>query len=390
MNNNKKISIVYCTPSLYIPGGVERVLTLKANYFADIFGYEVTIVLTDGLNRPNAFTLSDKVKVINLNINFEELWHCSFLNKMVKYLLKQYRYKKELKKLLMNIRPDITDSLLRREVNFITEINDGSVKIGELHVSKRNFRTYKDIETNFIKEYFSKYWISSTIPSIKRLKRFVVLTEEDKDSWNELNNVVAIPNPVSFTTKKKSNLTTKRILSVGRYDYVKGYDLLLKAWSKLENSFLDWRLDIYGAGNKGPYYKLIDELGIDQKRCGLNDSTDNIEKEYLESSVYVLSSRFEGFPMVLLEAMSCGLPVVSFACPCGPRDAIVDGVNGLLVRNGDVDELVKVLSRIMSNAELRSSISNAALDSIKRYNIDSIANRWRTLFEEVLNDDNNG
>ena len=387
---DRKLKIVYCTPSLYIPGGVERVLTLKANYFADIFGYDVTIVLTDGFNRPNAFTLSDKVKVINLDINFEELWHCSFLNKTAKYLVKQYRYKRELKKLLMDIHPDITDSLLRREVNFITKINDGSVKIGEIHVSKRNFRTYKDIETNFFKEYFSKLWIKSTIPSIQRLKRFVVLTEEDKESWGELNNVVVIPNPVSFSTNHSSNLTNKRLLSVGRYDYVKGYDMLLRAWSKLESSFPDWRLDIYGAGNKEPYYKIIDELGIDRKRCGLNGSTDNIKKEYLDSSVYVLSSRFEGFPMVLLEAMSCGLPVVSFACPCGPRDAIVDGINGLLVRNGDVDELVKALSRIMSNEELRSSISKAAIDSIKRYNIDSIAKRWRTLFEEALNDDDNG
>ena len=115
---SKQYKIVYCTPALYFAGGMERVLTMKANYFADHFGYDITIILTDGEDKPIFYPLSDKVKVINLNIGFEELWTCSFIKKIVIYLKKQYLYKKMLKKELMRIRPDITVSMLRREINF--------------------------------------------------------------------------------------------------------------------------------------------------------------------------------------------------------------------------------------------------------------------------------
>ena len=124
-------------------GGVERVLTLKANYFVEHFGYDITIILTEGKDKPLYYPLSDKVKVINLDINFEELWTCSFCKKILLYLQKQYQFKKKLTAELVRIRPDITVSLLRREINFITKIKDGSKKIGELHVNRANYRNFE-------------------------------------------------------------------------------------------------------------------------------------------------------------------------------------------------------------------------------------------------------
>ena len=118
----RQYKIVYCTPALYMAGGVERVLTLKANYFAEHFGYDITIILTEGKDKPLFYPLSDKVKVINLDIGFEELWTCSFLKKVLIYLKKQHRFRKALTQELMRLRPDITISLLRREINFITSI----------------------------------------------------------------------------------------------------------------------------------------------------------------------------------------------------------------------------------------------------------------------------
>lgn len=138
----KKYKIVYCTPALYMSGGVERVLTLKANYFAEHYGYDVTIILTEGKGKPCAYPISDKVKLVNFDINFEELWTCSFIKKVFLYLKKQSVYKRKLKAELMRIRPDITDSLLRREINFLTKIKDGSIKIGELHVNRLNYRNF--------------------------------------------------------------------------------------------------------------------------------------------------------------------------------------------------------------------------------------------------------
>ena len=146
--NDKPLKIVYCTPALYMAGGVERVLTLKANFFAEHFGYDITIILTEGKDKPLFYPLSDKIKVINLDINFEELWACSFLKKIYVYLKKQRKYKKELTTELMRIRPDITISLLRREINFLTSIHDGSKKIGELHVNRANYRNFEAGDSN--------------------------------------------------------------------------------------------------------------------------------------------------------------------------------------------------------------------------------------------------
>lgn len=129
--NETPMRIVYCTPALYMAGGVERVLTLKANYFAEHFGYNITIILTEGKDKPLFYPLSSKVNIINLDIGFEELWNCTFAKKIFVYLRKQRLYKKKLRNELMQLRPDITVSLLRREINFITSIKD---EIGRAHV----------------------------------------------------------------------------------------------------------------------------------------------------------------------------------------------------------------------------------------------------------------
>jgi glycosyltransferase involved in cell wall biosynthesis len=378
-----KLKLVYITPALYMAGGVERVLTLKANYFAEHFGYDITIILTEGKDKPLFYPLSNKIKVINLNIGFEELWTCSFIKKIFVYLKKQRQFKKTLTKELMRIRPDITISLLRREINFINDIKDGSRKIGELHVNRANYRNFEANDSNFIKFLFAKFWMHSLVAKLKKLNRFVVLTEEDKDAWPELKNIGVIPDPLSFIPTKHSELKEKRVIAVGRYVYQKGFDLLLEAWSKIEKKYPDWQLAIFGDGDRTPYEKQMKTFGVDAKRCHLNGPTPNIQQEYVNSSIFVFSSRFEGFGMVLVEAMACGLPVVSFDCPCGPKDIVRDGEDGLLVENGNIDLLASSLSRLMNDETLRQSMSKAGLKNVQRFNIEQIAEQWRLLFESL-------
>lgn len=382
-DDSRKHKIVYCTPALYMAGGVERVLTLKANYFAGHYGYDITIILTDGRDKPLFYPLSDKVKVINLDINFEELWTCSFARKIVVYLRKQREFRRRLKAELMRIRPDITVSLLRREINFINSIPDGSRKIGELHVNRANYRNFEANDTNFIKRLFAKSWMLSLVTHVKKLDRFVVLTDEDRRTWTELDNVCVIPDPLSFRPSECSTLTERRVIAVGRYVYQKGFDLLLQAWSQVEKATPDWQLAVFGTGDRGPYEHLIDELGIDRERCRLNGSTTDIQKEYADSSVFVFSSRFEGFGMVLVEAMACGLPVVSFDCPCGPKDIVTDGVDGLLVDSGNVDKLADSLIRIIGDDALRKRMADKARVNVRRFDMEVLAERWRQLFDEV-------
>lgn len=380
---NKPFKIVYCTPALYMAGGVERVLTLKANYLAEHFGYDITIILTEGKDKPLFYPLSNKVKVVNLDINFEVLWTCSFIKKVFVYLKKQRQYKKLLTEELMRFHPDITISLLRREINFINEIKDGSKKIGELHVNRANYRNFKTEEANWLKNLFARFWSHGLVSHLKKLDKLVVLTEKDREAWVELDNVVSIPNPLSFVLSSVSRMTGKRVICVARYSHEKGIDLLLKAWKEVESQIDDWCLDVFGEGERSPYEQLIDNLGIDRAHCALNGRTTDVEKEYCNSSVFVLSSRFEGFGMVIVEAMACGLPVVAFDCPWGPQAIISDGEDGLLVENGNPSALAQNLIALMKDDGKRKIMSEAALRNVRRFQIEHIAQQWKNLFEEI-------
>lgn len=386
MQEPKKYRIVYCTPALYSAGGVERVVSLKANYFAESFGYEVTIIVTEGQGRECFFPLSTKVNVINLNLGFEELWKVSFIKKIFLYLKKQYRYKKLLKEELLRLRPDITISVLRREINFINSIHDGSRKMGELHVNRSNYRNFAVRNSNRIKALFARLWMNNLIGHLKQLDKMVVLTESAKQDWPELSNVVLIPDPLPFSVQQVSSLSAKRIISIGRYAYEKGNDLLLRAWAIVQNSCDDWILDVYGMGDREPYRQLMSELGIDESRCHLYGSLADVKEQYLSSSVFALPSRFEGFGLVIIEAMSCGLPVVSFNCENGPRNIITDEQDGCLVTPYDVEEYANKLLKLIHDKDYRQQMGINAYQASRRYAIENIATQWKDLFDELMRD----
>lgn len=364
-------------------GGVERVLTLKANYFAEHFGYDITIILTEGKGKSLFYPLSDKVKVINLDIGFEELWKCSFIKKILVYLKKQHRYKKLLSKELMRIRPDITISLLRREINFINDVCDGSKKVGELHINRANYRNFDNESSNLIKICFAKLWMHNLVGKLHYLDRLVVLTEIDKNAWTELSNVTAIPNPLSFEPVVYSKQIEKRVVVVGRYCYEKGYDYLLKAWSEVQKHCEDWRLDVFGDGDHMAYDQMLDELSIDRSRCALNGRTSDVQSEYVRSSLAVCTSRFEGFGLVIVEAMACGVPVVSFDCPWGPRSIIANGEDGILVENGNIKKLADAIIKLINDADNRALMAKKARQNVMRFSMDQIALKWKQLFDSL-------
>ena len=380
---SRQYKIVYCTPALYMAGGVERVLTLKANYFAEHFGYDITIILTEGKDKPLFYPLSDKVKVVNLNIGFEELWTCSFIKKVFVYLKKQHQFKKLLKKELFLIRPDFTVSLLRREINFLTSIKDGSKKVGELHINRAHYRNFEGKDANQLKSLFSKFWMKSLLSKLRRLDCLVVLTEKDREAWGELDNVVTIPNPLSITSLEKSLLVEKRIIAIGRYCHEKGYDHLLQAWNIVQDKCPDWHLTIFGDGDRSVYKSMIDDMHIDPQRCILNERTSDVISEYVNSSIAVCSSRFEGFGMVIVEAMACGLPVVSFDCPWGPRAIINNGQDGLLIENGNVEKLAEAIIMLIQHPEKRKEMADNAIENVQRFRIDQIAEKWKSLFDAL-------
>ena len=381
--NQRKYKICYCAPALYSAGGVERVVSFKASYFAEVYNYDVTIIVTEGKGRNCFFPLSDKVKVINLNLGFEELWKASFIKKVFLYLTKQFKYRRMLKLELMRIRPDITISVLRREINFINSIPDGSHKIGELHVNRSNYRNFTSRDNNLVKRFFARFWMNDLLRHLKKLDRMVVLTEDAKRDWLELSNVQLIPDPVPFKVDHVSTLSSKCIVSIGRYAYEKGNDLLLRAWAKVEKQCQTWTLDIYGQGNQTPYRELMQELGIDGSRCHLHGSIADVNNIYQGSSIFTLPSRFEGFGLVIIEAMAYGVPVVTFDCENGPRNIITNNQEGILVKPFDVDAYADSLLRLIQDDELRSQMGKCAHESSKRYLIEDIAQKWKDLFDEI-------
>ena len=375
--------IAYCTPSLYIPGGVERVLTTKANYLADVAGYDVYIILTDGKGKTPYYALSDKIHIINLDINFEELWGLSFVKKGIVYLKKQRVFKQKLSQTLCNIKPDVTVSLLRREINFLCGIKDGSKKVGEIHVNKAHYRNFEGKDYNPIKGLFAKFWMRSLIKKLKQLDQMVVLSEADRRSWNEISNVTVIPNPLPFDIPTTFPAQKQQVIAVGRYVYEKGFDLLLESWKQVYAKFPDWQLVMYGAGDTTQYERQARQLGID-KVCQFNGAVKNIQEKYAESSIYVLSSRFEGFGMVIIEAMSHHVPVVSFDCPYGPKAIITDGKDGFLVEDGNTQQLAECICYLIEHPEVRKAMGDQAVETARQYSIDDIGKRWIRLFDNVV------
>ena len=223
---------------------------------------------------------------------------------------------------------------------------------------------------------------------VRKFDSFVVLTEEDKGYWGELPNIETIPNAAITTEASQSDCTAHRVIAVGRLDYQKGFDRLIEAWSivKEDSDYSDWQLDIFGQGEwKDMLERMIQEKGLGDS-AHINRPTNDIWNEYARSSMLVMSSHFEGLPMVLIEAMTCGLPAVTFDFKCGPKDIIEDGKNGLLVPEGNVQALAEAMKRLMYDEPLRRRMGTEALKIKEKYSEDAVMDKWLKLFEKLAND----
>ena len=219
----------------------------------------------------------------------------------------------------------------------------------------------------------------------KKCAAVVVLTQNDKKSFEkDLSNVWVIPNPVLLSARKYSPLENGRVISVGRLEYQKGFDVLIRVFARIHEHFPDWILDIYGEGTlKEELQHQIDDLSL-LGIVNLRGTTDRILSEMNKSSFFVMSSRFEGFGMVLVEAMSQGLPCVSFDCPNGPADIIENEQNGLLVPNQDEERLYDAMRLMMENRELRIRLGQEAYKNIEKFDIKKVVVGWKQLYDSLV------
>lgn len=362
------MKIAYCIHSLRLFGGIERVMTIKANYLADVFGYEVHIITAKQKGEKPHFKLSDKIKLHDIGIS-EKV----FLSV----------YGRKLDKVLCDIRPDICISVGGNDIYYLPKCTDGSHKIAEFHFSHEKYRI--KYGGNFIGDLYAGFRTRRLERIASRLDRFIVLTESDRDDWKKVvPGVVSIYNPLTFKTDEIAPLVARRCIAIGRLEPQKNFRDLIITWSKVAPSHPDWTLDIYGKGHQHDALEaLINGMGLAGKVM-LKGSSNNIIHELLSSSCLVMTSIYEGFPMVLLEALETGLPMVSYNCPKGPSEIISDNKSGFLVKVGDTDSMAEKIIRLMDDENLRKSFGKEARASSSRFQFDAIMREWKRLFEEIV------
>lgn len=370
------MKIVYTISGTYNSGGMERVLANKANYLVNQ-GFNVTIVTTDQQGRTPYFRLHPNIAQIDLGINYTDNNDRGLLGKLVSYPLKQLKHRKALNDTLEQMKVDIAVSMFDHDADLLWKIQDGSKKVLEIHFSR-----YKRLQygRKGLWKWVDIWRNRKDLEIAKHYEKFVVLTEEDKGYWGGLPNIEVIPNAHSFETDTVSTLDQKHVIAVGRYDYQKGFDELIDIWSKVSPLFPDWKLDVFGKGPlKGDLLLQISKLGLGHV-VALRGPVSNIQEKYLNSSILAMTSRYEGLPMALLEAQVCGLPMIAYACKCGPRDIIEDGINGFLIGEGEQDVFANRLKTLMGDYSLRIAMGKASREISVRFSEEVVMAKWLRLF----------
>ena len=382
------MKIVYLIPGgLFNPGGMERVTIIKANYLAEKMGYDVSIVTTEQMGQPVFFPVNEKIHLHHLDIGmYVNFGKESYIEKCISRYRKNKEYKQKLNQLLCEIQPDITISTLGGlDIEFLCDLKDGSVKFGELHFPG-NFRQLmaRKLSNAFLPNMVAHFRTQGFKSKCKNLSRLIVLTEEEKSSWKNNTNIEVIPNALSFYPETISTCEQKQAIAVGRLVYEKGFDTLIEVWKSVYEKHPDWQLNIFGQGNeKENLLRLIAKNNLESV-VKIHEPDRNIYDRYLEHSMMLFPSRYlEALPMVLIEAMSTGLPLVAFDAPCGPKDIITDGKNGFIIQAGDTQTLSEKINQMIESDELRQTMGKQAREMSLTYSEEIIMKRWVDLFTSV-------
>lgn len=361
--------LLFITNAIKGPAGLERVLSIKASYLADVLGYEVHILVLNHNDSEVFYPFSPKIVLHDISV----------YGNPFDYIKK---YISGIRSVIKIVNPDVISvcddglkgffvpKLLTRKIPIIYERHVSKViELGD-HPSfmKKITTSIKFALMNYLGRSFD---------------RFVVLTNDNCKEW-QLNNLQVISNPLSFFPEESSSLQNKKVIAVGKHGFQKGYDRLLQSWKIIQEQYPDWKLSIYGAiAPSGSLSALARQLEIDTS-VEFYEPVKNIEAKFLESSVFAFSSRFEGFGMVLIEAMACGVPCVSYDCPCGPSEIISDNEDGFLIENGDTKMFAEKLLLLIENENLRKVMGTKAKENVKRYLPEKILVQWDQLFNELI------
>jgi GalNAc-alpha-(1->4)-GalNAc-alpha-(1->3)-diNAcBac-PP-undecaprenol alpha-1,4-N-acetyl-D-galactosaminyltransferase len=362
-----KITLVIYAMGL---GGAQRVMSILANYWAT-HGWEVTLITLSGRERPSFYHLESPVKLIQLGIIGDS-------PSLFTLLSTGWQRIRILREAIIISKPDIIVSFLNT-VNVLTLLSTWSLNIPVI-VSEHIYPGFTDV---------NQVWQILMNLTYRYADLVTLLTESALAFYPAaegyqsivMPNPVVTPDPAIGTERSSASLMS---IAVGRLQPQKGFDLLIKAFSQLHHKYPDWQLTILGEGPmRGELEELRSELQLTD-RVHLPGQVQNVNAYLRQADIFVLSSRFEGFPMSLCEAMACGLPVLATDCLSGPREIITDGVDGMLVAVEDVDALACGLDALMSDSPKRRRLAHAAPEILNKFGLEQVMKMWSHRIEQTI------
>lgn len=381
------MKIAYTYPAFINIGGADKIIINKANYLAEKMGYDVYLITDSQNGLKPFFPVSEKVKMIDLDINFFQQYQYSPIKRLFVYQKLTRQFKQRMTQLLSEIKPDILISTFSRDAKFIGLYKKyAKVTLAEVHTTKKNIRALPELRRKgFPYTLLANYIEHQLNSSAKKFDEVIVLNTLEEELWKPVRKVRVINNAVQLYPKEQNPLTAKSVIFVGRAEYEKGPDRLIEVWKLVAEKHPDWTVRMFCTG------AMLEQLQDQVKGYELEQQvlfmppTKDMEREYLNSSMCLMTSRFEGFPVVLQEAMGCGLPCLSFNCPSGPRHIITDNEDGFLVENGDIKAMADKVCELIEHENLRRQMGNKAKQNIARYSEEKIMGQWKDLFEELVN-----
>lgn len=383
---NIRMRIVYIIDSLSNKGGAERVISEKMSYMVTHYGYDVSVITCYQFpeNMPNCYYLPDNVRQINLCIPLYLKYNYRYPKRL--WISRKYtrQLRHDLEETVSAINPDIIIGVGYTLADVVCQIKSKAAKIIEAHEARQFTKTFNNYKGfSLLVKFFYKALRKKYLHIIEKNANVVVtLTKGDAQNWRKAKRVEIIPNFSTMPISQLSACENKRVIAVGRLEWQKGYDRLIDIWTIVTRKHPDWQLDIYGEG--GLETELKETIQTTKlSNISIHHYTGNISIEYATSSICVLTSRYEGFSLVLLEAMRHGVPCITFDCPYGPKDLVDHNKCGYVIENDKIELFTEKLCYLMNHPEIRKQFSTAAVNKAQSYHVDSIMNQWKLLFESL-------
>ena len=364
------MKIVYLHHANVYRAGIERMLAVKANLLAEQMGWEVIMLTYEQNGESFPYPLSSKVKCVDLGVHLYDAYKCAYPIRWFKKRALCCKLPKEIRAFLSAEHPNIvicTDKDAN-ELNALSKVRTTEKIVIEAHTGMVDHEMQVRCVKGFFKKLIARKDLNRLKKAVSHFDTLIALTPDDAKCWNPYVKTVTIPNYLSSYPEQVADLSVekKRVIMVGRVDSQKGQDLLLQAWQQVNQRHPDWHLDMFGDGNASKVFGGH-LSNLNSKSFTFHPSTPAIYDEYLQSDFLVCSSRWESFGLILIEAMSCGIPVISFDCDNGPRNIITEGKDGLLVENGNIDDLAEKICWMIEHQEQRRQMGMVARQNVKRF-----------------------